>query len=84
MGNIFPITDLSNDIDSFSFLSKLQYDTLNCEDSKIIWDFSECNFSHAVFTSFIGAMNAICKGRGKQITYRFDSTRATYRYCMII
>ena len=80
MEYIFPITDLNNDIDSFSFLSKLQYDTLHCEDSKIVWDFSKCNFSHAVFTSFIGAMNAICKGIGKQITYQFNLEKATYQY----
>lgn len=80
MHNIFPIFELNNDIESFRVLSKLQYDTLACESDEVIWDFSDCSFSHAVFTSFIGAMTDICADNGKIIKYRMDVTKQLYIY----
>ena len=61
---------LNIDIESFSFLSQLQNTIIDSNASEIVLDFTNCTFSHALFTSFIGALSHIGSTFGKTIVYR--------------
>lgn len=80
MDKIFEIRTLNNKREDFMFLAKLQEDVLTCEEKRIILSFEKCKFSHAIFTSFIGALTEICKEHGKRITYRFLEDSASLNY----
>ena len=60
----------NNTVSSYYFLAETQNRIIDSFDDSIILDFSNCIFSHAVFTSFIGALTHIGKAFGKTITYR--------------
>lgn len=61
---------LNINIESFNFLSQLQNIIIDSSESKIILDFTNCSFSHALLTSFIGALSNIGRTFGKTIVYR--------------
>lgn len=71
---------LNINTDSFVFLSKLQNIIIDSNSQKILLDFSDCNFSHALFTSFLGAFVHIAKKLGKTVIYKSPkgSTVNTY------
>ena len=46
---------LSQDFDTYDYLAKLQNIIIDCPENRIILDFQNCNFSHAIFTAFIGS-----------------------------
>jgi hypothetical protein len=52
------------------FLSKVQNSIIDANESHIILDMSNCNFLHAIFTSYLGSMAYIGRFFGKSITYR--------------
>lgn len=49
---IFPIS-LNNNADTYKFLSKVQNDLIDSNETTIILDFTHCRFSHAIFTSYL-------------------------------
>lgn len=67
---------------TYNILADLQYDIINCIEDNIVLDFSNCQFSHAIFTSFIGALAVLAKSRQKKLTYRAKKDSKLYRYIM--
>lgn len=63
-------SQLNNTASSYSFLSELQNQIIDSQHDEIILDFSQCNFSNAIFTSFIGSLVHIAYAFGKKIRYR--------------
>lgn len=80
MEKIYEIQSLDNRCVAFSFLSELQCHMIHCKEDTIILDFRKCKFSHAVFTSFIGALTEIGKAFQKQVRYRFKVDSRIYSY----
>ena len=80
MEKLFKIQNLQNTTKSFLFLSELQNQVLNCAETDIILDFSSCQFSHAVFTSFLGVMTEIGDAYSKKMIYRFEKGSKTFEY----
>ena len=66
---IFFPSSLNNNLDTYNFLSKIQNELIDSTESTIILDFTRCTFSHAIFTSYIGALTNIGKAFGKTIKY---------------
>lgn len=71
---------LNNTAKTYYFLSELQNTIIDSEENCIILDFRNCKFSHAILTSFIGALTHIGGFFGKTIVYRTlsGSTLNTY------
>lgn len=66
MEKIIPIPKVLPDSHkTYNILADLQYNIINCEEDSIILDFSDCIFSHALFTSFIGALAVLAKSNKK-------------------
>lgn len=80
MEQIFEMPTLNNRKESFKFLSKLQCEVLERKEKKIIFDFQKCQFSNAIFTSFLGAMTEIGQAHQKIITYRFTEDSELLEY----
>lgn len=66
---LFP-SSLNNNINTYKFLANIQNELIDSKESNIILDFTNCTFSHAIFTSYIGALAYIGKAFGKNITYK--------------
>lgn len=66
----FPKNLNNNTVSSYYFLAELQNQIIDSSDNSIILDFTDCVFSHAIFTSFIGSLMHIGSAFGKTITYR--------------
>lgn len=49
--------------DSFEYLAELQHNILISNYNKVILDFSECEYTNAAFTAFIGALGDICENK---------------------
>lgn len=62
--------NLNNDSESYYFLSELQNVIIDSCQNRIILDFCNCNFSHAILTSFIGALLHIGNLFDKTIVYK--------------
>lgn len=73
---------LSDSPKTYNILADLQYDVINCIEDSIILDFSNCRFSHALFTSFIGALAVLANNRQKKLTYRAKKDTKLYNYIM--
>lgn len=71
---------LSDSHKTYHFLADLQHEIVNCDEQKIILDFSNCIFSHPLFTSFIGALAVLGKSRNKSLTYRTIEGSRLYNY----
>lgn len=65
----FP-SNLNNDFSSYLFLSNVQNKIIDASETRIILDMSNCNFLHAIFTSYLGSLAYIGRFFGKSITYR--------------
>lgn len=72
--------DLNINKNTFSFLSELQHAIINTTSTRIILDFCNCKFSHAIFTSFIGALLHIASENGKTVVYRSAHESAVQKY----
>ncbi len=83
MEKIIPIPKVLPDSHkTYNILADLQYNIINCEEDSIILDFSDCIFSHALFTSFIGALAVLAKSNKKKLTYRAKEHSKLYKYIM--
>lgn len=71
---------LNNNSDSYHFLSELQNSIIEAKEDRIVLDFCECRFSHAIFTSFIGALTGIGKILNKSIVYKSKQYSPVYEY----
>lgn len=71
---------LNIDYASYSFLAQLQNTVIDCESDRIILDFQNCDFSHAGFTAFLGALMKIAVCFGKSIDYKAEPGSDIYRY----
>lgn len=80
MEKILEIGTLSNIKDSFEFMAKTQNEVLKYTGKTVILDFRKCKFSHAVFTSFIGALTEIGCAHGIIIKYRFPPNSPPLEY----
>lgn len=65
----FPAS-LNNTINTYKLLANIQNELIDSKESHIILDFTNCTFSHAIFTSYIGALAYIGRAFGKNITYK--------------
>ena len=63
---------LSQDFDTYDYLAKLQ--------NIIILDFQNCNFSHAIFTAFIGSLAVWASNFNKDLVYRARKDSNIYKY----
>ena len=61
---------LSQDFDTYDYLAKLQNIIIDCPENRIILDFQNCNFSHAIFTAFIGSLAVWASNFNKDLVYR--------------
>lgn len=75
----FP-SSLNNDFSSYKFLSHVQNTIIDSTEHRIILDLRNCNFFHAIFTSYLGSLAYIGEKFGKIIIYRSkkDSRLTTY------
>lgn len=71
---------LNVNFDSFNFLANLQNQIIDSSETEIILDFRFCKFSHALFTSFLGALTYIGHAFGKNIIYRTIKDSELYTY----
>lgn len=76
MEKVFKMRTLNNNRIAFQFLTELQVNILNCKADRIILDFQSCTFTHAVFSSYIGALAEICRKNNKRIVFRFLSSES--------
>ena len=76
---IFPIS-LNNNADTYKFLSKVQNDLIDSNETTIILDFTHCRFSHAIFTSYLGALAYIGASFGKTIKYQTSKNSKLSEY----
>ena len=76
---IFP-KKLNNDAPSYKFLSELQEHIRSDPEASILFDMSECEFCHAIFTSFLGTMLRVAEHFGKKATIctKINSKVETY------
>ena len=61
---------LNNIYSSYVFFSDLQNELIDSEEQTIILDMSDCEYVHAIFTSYLGALLHIGHYFGKNIIYR--------------
>lgn len=71
---------IAHDFLACDFLVRLQNDIIDSPEDKIILDFQDCKFSHAIFTAFIGSLSVWASYFGKNIIYRLDKTTNLYSY----
>ena len=55
---------------TYDYLAELQNTIIDCSEEKIILDFHNCKFSHAIFTSFIGALSVWAESFNKNLIFR--------------
>lgn len=65
---------------TFFKLANIQNTIKTCKEERIILDFSNCIFSHAIFTSFIGALFVLAKSYNKKLTYRLNAQSKLFYY----
>ena len=67
---------------TIKILSKIQNTIIKCKEDRIILDFQNCIFSHALFTSYIGALGVIANSDNKTLVFRVrdPSKLCTYIY----
>ncbi|MCD8338251.1 MAG: ATP-binding protein, partial [Lachnospiraceae bacterium] len=58
-----------NDYKAYEFLAQLQWQIVSSNKEKVVLDFRKCEFSNAIFSSFIGAMKYIGSGMGKELNF---------------
>lgn len=63
-------SSLNIDEEAYRFLGKLQYSIYSCEEKDIILDFSQCTFSHAAFTAYLGALKSLSQKWGKTVSFK--------------
>lgn len=61
---------LNDKFDTYNYLASLQNTIIDCPENRIILDFQNCSFSHAVFTAFIGSLAVWAKEFNKILIYR--------------
>ena len=71
---------LSQDFDTYDYLAKLQNLIIDCPENRIILDFQNCNFSHAIFTAFIGSLAVWASNFNKDLVYRARKDSNIYKY----
>lgn len=71
---------LSLDFDVFDYLAELQSIVIDSVESKIILDFQNCEFSHAIFTAFLGSLSVWAANFNKTLVYRVDRRSKLYEY----
>ncbi len=71
---------LSQDFDTYDYLAKLQNIIIDCPENKIILDFQNCSFSHAIFTAFIGSLAIWASNFNKVLVYRAGKDSNIYKY----
>lgn len=72
--------NLSYDYYTYNYLAHLQNEICTCAEDEIILDFSKCEFSHAVFTSFIGSLIVWAMQKKKTLKYQLSKKSNLYNY----
>lgn len=72
--------NLSYNYDNYNYLAHLQDQIYTCSEDKIILDFSQCRFSHAVFTAFIGSLSVWAMHQNKKLIYRTSKKSRLNKY----
>lgn len=65
---------------TIKILSEIQNTIINCKEDRIVLDFQNCIFSHALFTSFIGALGVIAHSDSKIVVFRVKNPSKLYTY----
>lgn len=65
---------------TYNFLASLQNTIIDCPENRIILDFQNCRFSHAIFTAYIGSLAVWAKSFNKTLIYRFAPYSDLYNY----
>ncbi len=65
---------------TYDYLAELQNTIIDCSEEKIILDFHNCKFSHAIFTSFIGALSVWAESFNKNLIFRVARNSNVYDY----
>lgn len=71
---------LSLNYETYAFLANLQNVVITCPEDKIILDFCHCEFSHAIFTAFIGSLAAWARNYQKELVYRVTKSSKLRQY----
>lgn len=69
-----------NVYETYNYLANLQNTIIDCPENEIVLDFSSCQFSHAIFTAFIGSLSVWAIRFKKEIIYRMKKNTALYNY----
>lgn len=81
MEKIFTMpANLNVDHSSWQFLARLQNNIIESPCDTVILDFTNCNFSHAAYTAFIGGLSAICMAFRKKLIYRCRENSNLLKY----
>ena len=72
--------NLTTNFNTYNYLSELQNIVIDCPENEIIIDFQRCEFSHAIFTAFIGSLAVWAMRFGKTITYRLVKNSKLHTY----
>lgn len=71
---------LSLDFETYDYLSELQNIIIDCPEDNIILNFQHCQFSHAIFTAFIGSLAVWAINFNKTLVYRVSRSSRLYEY----
>lgn len=71
---------LSIKFQTYDYLAWLQNTVIDCSEDRIILDFQNCQFSHAIFTAFIGSLLVWANLFSKKLFYRVSPESKVYDY----